>query len=1003
MIQKYKIITLIQAFLICLLFAGQIYAQEEESATKGTEFWVAFLPNFHNSVIDENLEDTDSLYILIAAEEVTSGKIEYRNFFGQEFEYDFTITNPEKVYSFRLLWDNFELRGLNTSDGLITNSQNEKIAKQSFKITTDKGVNVYAHSQAVTTSEAATIYPVNALDNEYYIMSYNSDGDKDWWTDQLYSSSTPSQYAIVAPYDDTRISINNSTRTWNNNNTTQNITLNSGDVYLVQADMNTNIRADLTGSRIESDKPIAVFTGHQRAKVPAGNGASRDMLYEQIPSVKSLGREYFVTPFYQPNSINSEGNDKYRVMALSDNTTITFSNGTNDANLDAGEFIERNLFDAHKITANKKIMVAVYKKTSQSGQVSADSDPFLMILPPAEKFSNSYRFLNLQVEDPEIKGQDVYAYQYITLITDNRNLSNRVLEIDGVNISDLNFEDIDGTGYSYRNIEVGDGNHTIEGIYNFTVLVYGYGYANSYAYFAGMNYKGDQINPKFQSANDCFMVSGIVTDSTYLDSGIDIMEVISEESYNTETIFDDFESPADVTSFSSRLVNKYEDGVVKIKATDASGLSTSATYDITGFTVAFEGLNDYSDGEEQLVFIDSTAHKNQHCIELTLYNYGKFDQNVDEITLSNANFFFVNTQLPVTIKPDERQIIEICFSGGDYDIYETDVIIADKCTDREAAQITLLVAGDDTPPEINSIPDECFEEIEISITDTTVFDIGIAEVNVMETENCEIRIRNEAHDIYELTAYILDTRQDAYFRIEVADSNGNRNEYEEFIQGFTLNFITSFGDENTGNLSIDYGEQVVGDVICDTVSITNYGSMPFEIDKPWFYEHIYFSTPESNFPITLEPGETGQFPVCFRSISVREDDYIDTLYFNHNCDIVKIPLNAISDTLFVNAGGRCEVPLQMTITETPKDYYVLQNYPNPFQETTIITVGVPETGRVQLDIYNSLGTKVKSIADIELSPGIYRFEISKEDMPQGLYYYDVKIDNFRKVRKMLVQ
>lgn len=996
MLQKYKIYWLTSIMMVILSLGNHLIAQDDESLTKGKDFWLTFLPNYHNYA-GTNLSQFDSLYVLIAADEVTSGTITYRDYLGMTYTRNFIISNPDNVYEFRVSWENYELKGFNDSqDNLLFNSQNENVAPQSFRIQTDKGVNVYAHSQAVTTSEAATIYPTEALDDSYIILSYNSDGSSDFF--DVTSQSTPSQYAVVAAYDSTIVTFNNSVPTWNNRS--NQVRLDEGDVYLVQSDINqNNLNYDLTGSEVTANKPIAVFAGHQRANVPVGFGISRDMLFEQIPSKRSLGREYIVVPFPQHSSITNTGvDDIFRILALEDGTTLEIDGVFVDV-LDAGEFYENNISEPVYIKASKKVITAAYKKTSQITSSDAISDPFFMILPPVEKYSNKYKFLNIQASEEASQSFDVYTHQYVTIVTENRNLSD--IKLDGNKLDPSLFSPVDGTNYSYAVIKVNDGNHTAEAKYKFTVWVYGYGFANSYAYFAGMNYKGDQVMPEFQSEDDCFEVTGTVSDSTYLDSGIQSIVTIDSLSSNTTTEFEQINSPARVVGFNSRLENIYQDGNVSLIAFDSSGIFNSINYDIKGFTVGLKSFPVPDDPNAKDIVKDTIAADIIVCEKFILYNYGKFEQTITQNNLTNIQDFTTDLPDSVTIPPGDEYEFEICFNGGDLGIYKTELIIQDDCADRNILEFSAYIVGDSARPEITAKADDCYDVIDVIITDSLAWDSGIEAINVLKSDNCEVRIRNESRNRFDLAIYVIDKLQDAEYIIEAVDSSGNTNRIEGIIQGFTLGFTSAY-NEDSSNVDIDFGNQTVGNSVCDTFNIYNYGKYPFVIEKPYFYEHIYFSTPELQFPITLNPGEDINIAVCFRSKKVKETNYIDTLYFEHNCYEYKIPLTAISDTLFAETEGRCLVPLEIRVAEVPDDYFVMQNYPNPFSSITNITFGMPEDGNVITNIYNSYGQLVENLINTKLNKGTYTFEYNKNTLPQGIYFYEVRINSFRKVKKMII-
>ena len=72
--------------------------------SKGKEFWLTFIPNIHRGVgsipgSPADLERrSDSLYIFIAAEVPTTGKITYRDIFNRQYIRNFTISNPTQIY-----------------------------------------------------------------------------------------------------------------------------------------------------------------------------------------------------------------------------------------------------------------------------------------------------------------------------------------------------------------------------------------------------------------------------------------------------------------------------------------------------------------------------------------------------------------------------------------------------------------------------------------------------------------------------------------------------------------------------------------------------------------------------------------------------------------------------------------------------------------------------------------------------------------------------------------
>lgn len=71
-------------------------------------------------------------------------------------------------------------------------------------------------------------------------------------------------------------------------------------------------------------------------------------------------------------------------------------------------------------------------------------------------------------------------------------------------------------------------------------------------------------------------------------------------------------------------------------------------------------------------------------------------------------------------------------------------------------------------------------------------------------------------------------------------------------------------------------------------------------------------------------------------------------------------------------------------------------YPNPFSNTTTITVQVAEPAHIQVEVFDLLGRQVNTIADQFTNPGTYQYTFSAESAPRGLYMIRVSADGFVK-------
>lgn len=86
----------------------------------------------------------------------------------------------------------------------------------------------------------------------------------------------------------------------------------------------------------------------------------------------------------------------------------------------------------------------------------------------------------------------------------------------------------------------------------------------------------------------------------------------------------------------------------------------------------------------------------------------------------------------------------------------------------------------------------------------------------------------------------------------------------------------------------------------------------------------------------------------------------------------------------------------------PTAFSLSQNYPNPFNPATVIEYMLPKTSLVELNVYNILGQKVRTLINSLQSPGSYKVNFNSRDLASGIYIYRIKAGEFTQTRKMLL-
>lgn len=86
-------------------------------------------------------------------------------------------------------------------------------------------------------------------------------------------------------------------------------------------------------------------------------------------------------------------------------------------------------------------------------------------------------------------------------------------------------------------------------------------------------------------------------------------------------------------------------------------------------------------------------------------------------------------------------------------------------------------------------------------------------------------------------------------------------------------------------------------------------------------------------------------------------------------------------------------------------YQLLVNYPNPFNDATVISYHLSEQAKVNLVLFNMLGQRIKVLVDAIQSPGNKQIILNAAELMSGIYFCQLKVEgqqNFSAARKLIL-
>ena len=245
-------------------------------------------------------------------------------------------------------------------------------------ITASADISITGFSQDSSSCGGFLLYPVDALGTSYHTMN--------WWP-----PSVRAQIGIVAVEDNTLVRVN-----LNRPETTINFEgrrYSFGNTIIIsmrrfQAVQLQDIAgADLTGTLVTADKPIAVFSGNLDTSVPQETLSIKDQMIEQMAPTTTYGTQFVIVPIPE-----SETGSVLEVLALYDDTTVRASNTPDFTLRKAGDTAPIQITTYTRIASDKPLLVAQYVISPRISDNENDQ-PAMLLIPPMSQYKKDYTFL----------------------------------------------------------------------------------------------------------------------------------------------------------------------------------------------------------------------------------------------------------------------------------------------------------------------------------------------------------------------------------------------------------------------------------------------------------------------------------------------------------------------------------------------------------------------------------------------------------------------------------
>jgi len=96
------------------------------------------------------------------------------------------------------------------------------------------------------------------------------------------------------------------------------------------------------------------------------------------------------------------------------------------------------------------------------------------------------------------------------------------------------------------------------------------------------------------------------------------------------------------------------------------------------------------------------------------------------------------------------------------------------------------------------------------------------------------------------------------------------------------------------------------------------------------------------------------------------------------------------------------VTIDDNIHGIPNEFSLAQNFPNPFNPTTMISYQLPKSTFVNLSIYNVNGQLIETLVNKQQQAGYYSVSWNASRFCSGVYIYKIETEDFSDAKKCLI-
>lgn len=100
--------------------------------------------------------------------------------------------------------------------------------------------------------------------------------------------------------------------------------------------------------------------------------------------------------------------------------------------------------------------------------------------------------------------------------------------------------------------------------------------------------------------------------------------------------------------------------------------------------------------------------------------------------------------------------------------------------------------------------------------------------------------------------------------------------------------------------------------------------------------------------------------------------------------------------------GSIVLDVNQISNEVPSGFMLKQNFPNPFNPSTVIQFAIPKKQSVKISVFNSLGQQINVLVNEIKDAGTYQYIFNGKNLTSGIYFYRIETKDFTETKRMVL-